>query len=186
MGNLIASLFTKQTKVVIVGLDAAGKTTILYRLKLDDDTHIATIPTIGFNVENLKIGKLDVTAWDIGGQDKIRHLWNHYFKHSDGIVLVIDSRDHSRFPLVIEEIRKLFENEELNGLPILILANKQDLPDCPTPNELIHILNLQQIRDRKWKVQPCCAITNEGLDSGFKWLAQSIQEREPPWWKSIF
>ena len=84
----------------MLGLDSAGKTTILYKLKLD--TLVTTIPTIGFNVENVKFKSLNMTVWDVGGQEKIRPLWRHYYQNVDAVIFVIDSNDGGRF----EEVSK--------------------------------------------------------------------------------
>ena len=84
MGNILGSyyeqlmsLFEKKANILMLGLDSAGKTTILYKLKLD--TLVTTIPTIGFNVESVKFKSLNMTIWDVGGQEKIRPLWRHYY-----------------------------------------------------------------------------------------------------------
>lgn len=77
---------TKEVRILMVGLDSAGKTTILYKLKLNED-EINTVPTVGFNVETVNYKKLSFTVWDVGGQDKIRNLWRHYFQNTDGMLL---------------------------------------------------------------------------------------------------
>ncbi len=64
-------------RLLMLGLDAAGKTTILYKLKLNQD--VTTIPTVGFNVETVTYKNVKFNVWDVGGQDKIRPLWRHYF-----------------------------------------------------------------------------------------------------------
>ena len=75
----------------MLGLDAAGKTTILYRLQLGEDVH--SIPTIGFNVETVNYKNISFTIWDVGGQDRLRKLWRHYYKDNDALIFVIDSAD---------------------------------------------------------------------------------------------
>jgi small GTP-binding protein len=99
MGNLIKGLFSKkapkkQCKIVILGLDGAGKTTILYSLKLGEV--ISTIPTIGFNVEELSYKTIKFMVWDVGGQEKLRNLWTHYFEKAKGLIYVVDSSDSER------------------------------------------------------------------------------------------
>merc|ERR1719436_304243 len=84
----------KETRILMLGLDAAGKTTILYQLKLGEP--VTTIPTIGFNVETLEYKKLSMTVWDIGGQERIRPLWRHYYENSNGLIWVVDSNDVDR------------------------------------------------------------------------------------------
>uniref|UniRef100_A0A669CS81 ARF GTPase 5 n=1 Tax=Oreochromis niloticus TaxID=8128 RepID=A0A669CS81_ORENI len=99
MGLTISSLFSrlfgkKQMRILMVGLDAAGKTTILYKLKLGEI--VTTIPTIGFNVETVEYKNICFTVWDVGGQDKIRPLWRHYFQNTQGLIFVVDSNDRER------------------------------------------------------------------------------------------
>ncbi len=84
----------KETRILMLGLDAAGKTTILYKMKLGEA--ISSVPTIGFNVETVKYKNLNFTIWDIGGQKKIRDLWMHYFHGSKAIIYVLDSSDEDR------------------------------------------------------------------------------------------
>merc|ERR1712006_10088 len=95
----------------MVGLDAAGKTTMLYKMKLGEvDT---TIPTIGFNVDSVEYRNINFTVWDIGGQDKIRKLWRHYYQGTDGVIFVIDSSDRDRIEDAREELMKLLDDEEM-------------------------------------------------------------------------
>ncbi len=90
---------------LIVGLDAAGKTTILYKLKLGEI--VTTIPTIGFNVETVEYKNISFTVWDVGGQDKIRPLWRHYFQNTQGLIFVVDSNDRERVGEAREELTKM-------------------------------------------------------------------------------
>merc|ERR1711948_209891 len=105
-----------------VGLDAAGKTTILYKLKLNEV--VTTIPTIGFNVETVEYKKLSFTVWDIGGQDKIRKLWRHYYMGTAGVIFVVDSNDRDRIEDAREELSKMLSEDELRDAALLVLANK--------------------------------------------------------------
>merc|ERR1712000_756556 len=121
-------LFGKQEmRILMVGLDAAGKTTILYKLKLGES--VTTIPTIGFNVETVEFKNISFTVWDVGGQDKIRQLWKHYFTSTQGIIFVVDSNDTERLPEVKEELHELLNEHQLDNVCILVLANKQDMPN---------------------------------------------------------
>ena len=99
MGNYFASVLNRfQSKtpcrLLMLGLDAAGKTTILYKMKLNETVN--TIPTIGFNVETLQYKNLEFNCWDIGGQFKLRNLWRHYFENTQGLIFVVDSNDAER------------------------------------------------------------------------------------------
>jgi ADP-ribosylation factor protein 4 len=110
MGLTISSVFTrlfgkKQMRILMVGLDAAGKTTILYKLKLGEI--VTTIPTIGFNVETVEYKNISFTVWDVGGQDKIRPLWRHYFQNTQGLIFVVDSNDRERVGEARDELMKM-------------------------------------------------------------------------------
>ena len=158
MGNVfgsyyeqLMSYFEKKANILMLGLDSAGKTTILYKLKLD--TLVTTIPTIGFNVESVKFKSLNMTIWDVGGQEKIRPLWRHYYQNIDAVIFVIDSNDGGRFDEVSKELHSLMAEDELREATVLILCNKQDLPNAESPqviNEKLGIIKIKQ----KWYVQP--------------------------------
>ena len=117
-------------RIILLGLDAAGKTTMLYKLKLNET--VTTIPTIGFNVETVQpVPGLTMTVWDVGGQEKIRALWRHYYQGTDGIIWIVDSNDPVRLEESRDELMNVLSmrsDEILNGVPILLFANKQDLP----------------------------------------------------------
>ncbi len=106
----------------MVGLDAAGKTTILYKLKLGEV--VTTIPTIGFNVETVEYKNISFTVWDVGGQDKIRLLWRHYYQNTQGLIFVVDSNDRDRIDDAREELHKMLSEEELRDAVLLVFANK--------------------------------------------------------------
>uniref|UniRef100_A0A3P8RA01 ADP-ribosylation factor 5 n=1 Tax=Astatotilapia calliptera TaxID=8154 RepID=A0A3P8RA01_ASTCA len=124
MGLTISSIFgrlfgKKQMRILMVGLDAAGKTTILYKLKLGEI--VTTIPTIGFNVETVEFKNISFTVWDVGGQDKIRPLWRHYFQNTQGLIFVVDSNDRERVAESAEDLpalpRELGYMKDLTGYP---------------------------------------------------------------------
>ncbi|VDO99370.1 unnamed protein product [Heligmosomoides polygyrus] len=110
-------------RILMVGLDAAGKTTILYKLKLGEI--VTTIPTIGFNVETVEYKNISFTVWDVGGQDKIRPLWRHYFQNTQGLIFVVDSNDRERIEESREELHKMLNEDELRDATLLVFANKQ-------------------------------------------------------------
>jgi len=166
----------------MLGLDSAGKTTALYRLKFDQ--YVNTVPTIGFNCEKVKItaGKAKGTSfliWDIGGQDKLRPLWRTYTRYTDGIVFVVDSVDEERMEEAKMELLRTARSPENAGVPILVLANKQDLPGAKDPNEIARFLGLPELQHNTlWHVQPACAIIGEGLDIGLELLHEMITKRK--------
>jgi len=166
----------------MVGLDAAGKTTILYKLKLGEV--VTTIPTIGFNVETVEYKNICFTVWDVGGQDKIRPLWRHYYQNTQGVIFVVDSADKDRLESktkdssgtsAYDELSRLLGEDELKDAALLVFANKQDLPGAATVNEVSSKLGLNNIRNRKWFIQACCATDGSGLFEGLDWLSDTLK-----------
>uniref|UniRef100_A0A4W3K0X9 ADP-ribosylation factor n=1 Tax=Callorhinchus milii TaxID=7868 RepID=A0A4W3K0X9_CALMI len=152
-----------------VGLDAAGKTTILYNLKLGEI--VTTIPTIGFNVETVEYKNICFTVWDVGGQDKIRPLWRHYFQNTQGLIFVVDSNDRERIQEATDELKKMLQEDELRDAVLLVFANKQDLPNAMAIGEMTEKLGLSSLRNRTWYVQAACATQGTGLCEGLDWLS---------------
>ncbi|CAF3628143.1 unnamed protein product [Rotaria sp. Silwood1] len=162
----------EQVRMLMLGLDAAGKTTILYKMKLSE--LLTTIPTIGFNVETLEFKNLSLTTWDVGGRDKIRPLWRHYYQNTNAIVFVVDSNDRERINDASEQLHSMINEDELRDKPLLILANKQDLPNAMSTIELQDKLGLDKLTShRKWYVQATVATTGDGLYEGFEWLTKA-------------
>jgi len=177
MGLTVSSLFNRlfgstSMRILMVGLDAAGKTTILYKLKLGEV--VTTIPTIGFNVETVEYKNISFTVWDVGGQDKIRPLWRHYFSNTQGLIFVVDSNDRERIEEAASELKKMANEDELKDAVILIFANKQDLPNAFSVSELTEKLGLQDYRGRRWYVQAACATQGTGLYEGLDWLSNEL------------
>uniref|UniRef100_A0A8C4XFF8 ADP-ribosylation factor n=1 Tax=Erpetoichthys calabaricus TaxID=27687 RepID=A0A8C4XFF8_ERPCA len=158
----------------LVGLDAAGKTTILYKLKLGEI--VTTIPTIGFNVETVEYKNICFTVWDVGGQDKIRPLWRHYFQNTQGLIFVVDSNDRERIQEAAEELQKMLQEDELRDAVLLVFANKQDLPNAMAISEMTDKLGLQTLRSRTWYVQATCATQGTGLYEGLDWLSNELSK----------
>ncbi|XP_019876609.1 ADP-ribosylation factor 2 [Aethina tumida] len=177
MGLTISAVFTrlfskKAMRILMVGLDAAGKTTILYKLKLGEI--VTTIPTIGFNVETVEYKNISFTVWDVGGQTKIRKLWRHYFSNTDGLIFVVDSNDRERISEASSELHSMLQEEELRDSILLIFANKQDLPNSMSSAELTDKLNLNQLKNRRWYIQATCATQGNGLYEGLDWLSNEL------------
>ncbi|GAB1598240.1 ADP-ribosylation factor 4-like [Argonauta hians] len=176
MGLTISSLFQRmfgksQMRILMVGLDAAGKTTILYKLKLGEV--VTTIPTIGFNVETVEYKNINFTVWDVGGQDRIRPLWRHYFQNTQGLIFVIDSNDRERMTEAADELQKMLSEDELKDAVLLVFANKQDLPNAMSVSEIKHSLKLDSL-SKKWYIQSTCATQGSGLYEGLDWLSAEL------------
>ena len=173
MGAIFTRLFNqkKDQRILMVGLDCAGKTTLLYRLKLGE-VH-QTMPTIGFNVEEVQYKKIKFTVWDIGGQDKIRPLWLHYFNGVNALIYVVDINDIQRSQEMIDELQKLLVTDELSNVPVLVYANKIDMRTTSriqiSVNDLYGKIN-HMIKHKNFFIQECSAVTGEGLYEGLEWL----------------
>jgi small GTP-binding protein len=124
-------------------------------------------------VEVITRGKLTMTVWDMGGQDKIRKLWRHYFHNVDAVIYVVDSIDRERIDICKEELDKLVRDPLLANAPIVVLANKQDLDEAMSPCEVAEKLDLYSLR-RRWYIQPSCAMSGEGLESMLRWLSRTL------------
>mmetsp|Transcript_903 Transcript_903/g.2804 ORF Transcript_903/g.2804 Transcript_903/m.2804 type:complete len:183 (+) Transcript_903:66-614(+) len=166
----------KELRILMVGLDAAGKTTILYKLKLGEV--VTTIPTIGFNVETVEYKNLSFTVWDVGGQDKIRPLWRHYYQGTNGLIFVVDSNDRDRVEAAQEELSKMLSEDEMRDAVLLVFANKQDLPNAMTAAEVTEKLGLHNMRNRQWFIQSSAANTGDGLYEGLDWLSRTLASKK--------
>ncbi|KAG5522168.1 hypothetical protein RHGRI_034374 [Rhododendron griersonianum] len=248
--KLFSRLFAKkEMRILMVGLDAAGKTTILYKLKLGEI--VTTIPTIGgaclisldvshtwkncldflehsaylrphvaefiiygplevpllaayyrqalmeilrasdlfmafetvfllalgFNVETVEYKNISFTVWDVGGQDKIRPLWRHYFQNTQGLIFVVDSNDRDRVVEARDELHRMLNEDELRDAVLLVFANKQDLPNAMNAAEITDKLGLHSLRQRHWYIQSTCATSGEGLYEGLDWLSNNIANK---------
>eukprot|EP01088_Endostelium_zonatum_P014248 TRINITY_DN3041_c0_g1_i1.p1 TRINITY_DN3041_c0_g1~~TRINITY_DN3041_c0_g1_i1.p1 ORF type:complete len:178 (-),score=31.98 TRINITY_DN3041_c0_g1_i1:108-641(-) len=168
--------FTKEARIVMIGLDSAGKTTILYTLQLGEAGH--TIPTIGFNVETIKTKYVTFTVWDVGGQDKLRQLWKHYYLSSSAVIYVVDSNDRDRIEEASRELHKLLDIEEMTECrAVLVFANKQDVKGCLSTAEVTEQMRMSEVK-MAWKVQACVATEGEGLHEGLNWIATVLKKKK--------
>jgi len=179
--------------IVILGLDCAGKTTVLYRLRFNE--FVNTVPTKGFNSEKIKLSlgggdgggqrrrpwmtpSASFHFWDVGGQEKLRPLWRSYTRCADGLVFVVDSVDGERMEEAKTELHKITRLAENQGVPVLVVANKQDLRDALSLAETERLLALQELgAATPWHLQPACAIIGEGLQEGVEKLHAMIAKR---------
>lgn len=165
----------KELRILLLGLDNAGKTTILKSLASEDISHIT--PTQGFNIKSVSSPGFKLNVWDIGGQRRIRPYWKNYFENTDLLIYVIDSADQKRFEETGIELSELLEEDKLMGAPLLVFANKQDLLSAASASEVAEGLGLDSIRDRKWQIQACSALTGEGVKDGLDWIAKTCKKK---------
>lgn len=166
----------REMKILMVGLDASGKTTILYKIKLGEV--VRTLPTIGFNVETVEYRNVSFAVWDVGGQDKIRGLWKHYFQNTQGLIFVVDSVDRGRISEARTALHRILSENDLQDAALLVIANKQDLPNAMHISEVAHKLALHLVQVRRWYIQGASAITGNGLYKGLEWLSNNIAMKQ--------
>ncbi|KAM3604730.1 uncharacterized protein V6R79_015579 [Siganus canaliculatus] len=167
-----------QVHVLLLGLDNAGKSTLLYKLK--HDTHVCTVPTVGFNVEMFDARKnrknFAVTMWDVGGQKKMREHWKDFHQDAAAVVFVVDSSDRTRLDEAQSELETVLKSDHLRGRPLILIANKQDVDGAHTVTEITDIFNLKRIcPDRPWFVQPCSATTGFGVEETLSQVVQMVK-----------
>ena len=161
-GNVPVWFGKSEVRMLMVGLDAAGKTTILYKMKLGEI--VTTIPTIGFNVEIVEYKNIKFTMWDVGGQDKLRPLWRHYFQNTNGVIFVVDSNDRDRAGQAKDELQKMLAEDELRDACLLVFANKQDLPNAMSTAEITDMLGLNSMRQREWYSGECVRLCTQNRE----------------------
>uniref|UniRef100_A0A8D2ZY39 ADP-ribosylation factor-like protein 3 n=1 Tax=Scophthalmus maximus TaxID=52904 RepID=A0A8D2ZY39_SCOMX len=154
----------QEVRILLLGLDNGGKTTLLKQLASEDISHIT--PTQGFNIKSVQSQGFKLNVWDIGGQRKIRPYWRNYFENTDVLFQTTS------------ELAELLDEEKLSGVPVLIFANKQDLLTAAPASEIAEGLNLHTIRDRMWQIQSCSALTGEGIQEGMNWVCKSVNSKK--------
>jgi len=163
----------KEMRILLLGLDNAGKTTILKSLASEDISHIT--PTQGFNIKSVQSSGILLNVWDIGGQKTIRPYWRNYFENTDVLIYVIDSADQGRFEESGFQLAELLEEEKLSTVPVLVFANKQDLMNAAKSDQIMETMSLNDIKDRPWQIQACSALSGEGLSNGLDWIRKNIK-----------
>ncbi|KAJ9294036.1 hypothetical protein DTO271G3_7164 [Paecilomyces variotii] len=178
VSKVMAKIFgSKEMRILMLGLDAAGKTTILYKLKLNQD--VTTIPTVGFNVESVTYKNVKFNVWDVGGQDKIRPLWRHYYSGTQGLIFVVDSSDTARMEEARSELHKIINDREMKDALLLVFANKQDIEGHMSPEDVTNALQLTKLKDKLWYVVPSVATQGTGIFEGLAWLSNNVKTQPP-------
>mmetsp|Transcript_5297 Transcript_5297/g.8613 ORF Transcript_5297/g.8613 Transcript_5297/m.8613 type:complete len:194 (+) Transcript_5297:67-648(+) len=161
-----------QGRVLLLGLDEAGKTTMLCTMQ--SGSVVESRPTIGSNQETVYYRGTDFSVVDAGGQAQYRPLWRHLYQHVIAIFFVIDSTAPKRMAEAKTELWALMAEEELGNMPLLVFANKQDLATAMTVQQVSDQLGLSGLQGRQWHVQASCAHSGDGLCEGFAWLSRVI------------
>ncbi|RLV93845.1 ADP-ribosylation factor 6 [Spathaspora sp. JA1] len=171
MGSLVSKLFkNREMRILMLGLDNAGKTTVLYKLKLGKTSQ--TVPTVGFNVETVKHKNVSFAVWDCGGQERIRPLWRHYFTGTNALIYVVDSNDRERLEESKKELYRVITDKELTDCLLVVLANKQDCEGAIKPKDLIDLFELKELSGKHtWSVIPSIATDGTGLVEMLNWIS---------------
>ncbi|PKK49833.1 hypothetical protein CI102_5114 [Trichoderma harzianum] len=170
-----ARLKDKEMRVLMLGLDNAGKTTIVKQIMGEDVNTVS--PTLGFIIKTIDYEGYKLNIWDVGGQKTLRSYWRNYFEKTDALIWVVDTTDRLRIDDCREELHGLLEEERLAGACLLIFANKTDVDGCMTEEEVVTLLRLNDIRTHQWHVLPSSAMTGKNLNQGMSWVVEDAKKR---------
>ncbi|KAE9399099.1 ARF/SAR superfamily [Gymnopus androsaceus JB14] len=165
----------KEMRILFLGLDNAGKTTILKKLNGEDIMSVS--PTLGFNIKTFMHSKYTLNIWDVGGQRTLRPYWRNYFEQTDALVWVVDSGDRMRMKDCKEELHSLLLEDRLAGASLLVFANKWDLQGSMNDSQIRDALDLNSIKSHHWKILSCSAVTGENLIDGLDWVVDDVARR---------
>ncbi|KAF2860155.1 ARF/SAR superfamily [Piedraia hortae CBS 480.64] len=165
----------KEMRILMLGLDNAGKTTIVKRI-MKEDVHSVS-PTLGFIIKTIEFDGYKLNIWDVGGQKTLRTYWKNYFEKTDTLIWVVDATDRERLGDCRQELAGLLPQERLMGASLLVIANKNDVAGCMTEEDIRQGLQLDRIHTHKWHMLHCSAMTGEGLQEALQWVVQDAKDR---------
>ena len=154
----------KETNLLILGLDNAGKTTMINYLVGADNKN--TTPTQGVNGKSIQHNGVTLNIYDLGGQKAIREYWKYYYEKVDALIYVVDASDEARIDECNESFQSLLKDEKLDKVPVLAYGNKADLNNCLGPDEIIEKLQMNDITGRDWSLYACSALKGTGVKDG--------------------
>jgi len=161
--------WASEMDITMLGLQNAGKTSIL-RVLAGGEFTIDSIPTVGFNMKKVQRGHVTLKCWDLGGQPRFRTMWERYCRGVNAMVYIVDGADKEALPVAREELHHLLGRSSLDGIPLLVLGNKSDLPDHLTVDELIEQLDLTSVSRREVSCYCVSAKEETNLDVMLSWL----------------
>ncbi|KAL9320876.1 hypothetical protein ACSQ67_012715 [Phaseolus vulgaris] len=171
-------LFSKmELHVLILGIDKAGKTTLLEKMKsvysnIEGIPHDRIIPTVGLNIGRIEVANSKLVFWDLGGQPGLRSIWEKYYEEAHAVIFVVDAASSLRFEDAKSALEKVLRHEDLQGAPLLILANKQDLPEAVSAEELARYLDLKKLDERVYMFE---AVSAMGIRESAEWLVEVME-----------
>lgn len=170
-----ARLKDKEMRILMLGLDNAGKTTIVKKIMGEDVNTVS--PTLGFIIKTIDYEGYKLNIWDVGGQKTLRSYWRNYFEKTDALIWVVDATDRLRIEDCRDELAGLLQEERLSGASLLVFANKTDVEGCMTEQEILTALDLNSIRTHRWEVLRCSAMTGKNLKEGLAWVVEDAKKR---------
>lgn len=175
-------LFSKsEFHVLILGIDKAGKTTLLEKLKtlysdIEGLPPDRIVPTVGLNIGRVEAHKSKLIFWDLGGQLGLRTIWEKYYEEAHAVLYVVDSVSKTRFEDTKSTLEKVLRHPDLQGAPVLIFANKQDLAGAVNAEELSQFLDIKEQNGRLTRVQGISAYEGSGIQEGVLWLVENMRK----------
>jgi len=172
-------LSKEEARILVIGLDNSGKTTLINHLKPKKATTLEVTPTVGFQVEEFSKNNINFTVYDMSGQGRYRSLWEHYYADVQAIIYVLDSSDRLRMCVAKEELEQLLGHENIKATrcPILFFANKMDMAGALSLEECMDELGLDKVREKPWHITSSNAVTGAGITEGIEWLCDNIGGR---------
>ncbi|KHN33063.1 ADP-ribosylation factor-related protein 1 [Glycine soja] len=174
-------LFSKmELHVLILGIDKAGKTTLLEKMKsvysnIEGIPPDRIIPTVGLNIGRIEVANSKLVFWDLGGQPGLRSIWEKYYEEAHAVIFVVDASCPSRFEDAKSALEKVLRHEDLQGAPLLILANKQDIPEAVSADELARYLDLKKLDERVSMFEAVSAYDGMGIRESAEWLVEVME-----------
>ncbi|KAF1364575.1 ADP-ribosylation factor [Lizonia empirigonia] len=170
-----ARLKDKEMRILMLGLDNAGKTTIVKKIMNEDVNSVS--PTLGFIIKTIDYDGYKLNIWDVGGQKTLRTYWKNYFEKTDTLIWVVDATDRERVGDCRQELAGLLLEERLSGASLLVFKNKSDVPGAMSEDEVREGLGLDDIKTHKWTIMSCSAMTGLNLQEGLQWVVQDAKSR---------
>ena len=163
-----------EPNILILGLDNAGKTTLLNCLTHEEIKKIT--PTKGVNAKSIQCGGVKLNVYDLGGQRAIREYWKYYYEKVDALIYVVDASDEGRIEECNTTFQSLLKDEKLQNIPVLAYGNKADLDNCLEPDEILERLGMNDIKGRDFSLFACSALKGTGVKEGIKWLLEKLSQ----------
>lgn len=166
---LLSFFYSTELELTLIGLQNSGKSTLLSVLAGGEFCE-DTIPTVGFNMRKVVKGRVTMKCWDLGGQPRFRGMWERYCRNVTAIVFLVDSADQAKLDTASIELHSLVSKDTLKGIPLLVLANKNDLHGSLGVDDVIERLALGKVEGREVSCYSISVKESRNLDCVVEWL----------------